>query len=86
MNNSIFYHAGDSDYISEMNGISPDVFFVPVSGTYVMTAKEAANSVLGVKPKIAIPMHYGSIVGNADDAKSFKKLVSSCQVQIPTKE
>jgi L-ascorbate metabolism protein UlaG (beta-lactamase superfamily) len=86
INNSTFYHAGDSDYIPEMNGLAPDVFFVPVSGTYVMTAKEAASSVLGVKPKLAIPMHYGSIVGNKDDAESFKKLVSTCQVQIPTKE
>ena len=86
MNNSTFYHAGDSDYIPEMNGLSPDVFFVPVSGTYVMTANEAANSILGVKPKLAIPMHYGSIVGSEDDAESFKKLVISCQVQIPTKE
>jgi L-ascorbate metabolism protein UlaG (beta-lactamase superfamily) len=86
MNNSTFYHAGDSDYIPEMNGLSPDVFFVPVSGTYVMTAKEAANSILGVKPKLAIPMHYGSIVGSEDDAESFKKLVITCQVQIPTKE
>lgn len=86
INNSTFYHAGDTDYIPEMNGLAPDVFFVPVSGTYVMTAKEAASSVLGVKPKLAIPMHYGSIVGNKDDAESFKKLVSTCQVQIPTKE
>ena len=86
INNTTFYHAGDSDYIPEMNDLAPDVFFVPVSGTYVMTAKEAANSVLGVKPKLAIPMHYGSIVGSMDDAESFKKLVSSCQVQIPTKE
>ncbi|MFM8658598.1 MAG: MBL fold metallo-hydrolase [Candidatus Nitrosotenuis sp.] len=86
INNSTFYHAGDSDYIPEMNGLAPDVFFVPVSGTYVMTAKEAASSVLGVKPKLAIPMHYGSIVGSKDDAESFKKLVTFCQVQIPTKE
>jgi L-ascorbate metabolism protein UlaG (beta-lactamase superfamily) len=86
MNDSTFYHAGDSDYIPEMNGLAPDVFFVPVSGTYVMTASEAANSVLGVKPRLAIPMHYGSIVGSKDDAESFKKLVSACQVQIPTKE
>ncbi len=86
INNSTFYHAGDSDHIPEMNNLSPDVFFVPVSGTYVMTAKEAAQSVASVKPKVAIPMHYGSIVGSKNDAELFKKLVSSCQVQIPTKE
>lgn len=86
INNATFYHAGDSDYIPEMMGLSPDVYFVPVSGTYVMNAKEAANSVLGVKPKLAIPMHYGSIIGNDEDANTFKKLVNSCEVQIPTKE
>lgn len=31
MNDSTFYHAGDSDYIPEMNNLKPDVFFVPVS-------------------------------------------------------
>lgn len=51
-----------------------------------MTAKEAANSVQGVKPKIAIPMHYGSIVGTNDDAQTFKQHVKSSQVQILTKE
>lgn len=86
MNNSKFYHAGDSDHIPEMNDLMPDVFFVPVSGTYVMSAKEGANAVKAVKPKIAIPMHYGSVVGSKDDAESLKKLVSSCQVQILTKE
>ena len=86
MNDSTFYHAGDSDHIPEMNDLRPDVFFVPVSGTYVMTAKEGAIAVNALKPKLAIPMHYGSIVGSKDDAESFKKLVSACPVQIPTKE
>lgn len=86
INGSTFYHAGDSDHISEMNELKPDVFFVPVSGTYVMTAKEAANAVNAVQPKLAIPMHYGSIVGSKYDAESFKKLVSACPVQIPAKE
>jgi L-ascorbate metabolism protein UlaG (beta-lactamase superfamily) len=86
MNNATFYHTGDSDNIPEMNDLKPDVLFVPVSGTYVMTATEAATSIQKIKPKLAIPMHYGTIVGSEDDAKTFKKLVTSCQVQIPTKE
>jgi L-ascorbate metabolism protein UlaG (beta-lactamase superfamily) len=86
MNNATFYHTGDSDDIPEMSDLKPDVLFVPVSGTYVMTANEAAAAVQKIKPKIAIPMHYGTIVGSADDAKTFKKLASSCQVQILTKE
>jgi L-ascorbate metabolism protein UlaG (beta-lactamase superfamily) len=48
-----------------------DVALLPVSGTYVMTAEEAAEAALDIKPKTAIPMHYGSIVGGINDAKRF---------------
>lgn len=80
------YHTGDSDLIPEMNDLRPDILLVPVSGTYVMTAKEAAKAVERIKPKVAIPMHYGSIVGTENDAREFKNMVKSCQVQILTKE
>ena len=36
------YHAGDTDHIPEMAGYRCDVALLPVSGTYVMTADEAA--------------------------------------------
>jgi len=80
------YHTGDSDLIPEMADLKPDILLVPVSGTYVMTAKEAANAVEKIKPKIAIPMHYGTIVGSENDAKEFKDMVKLCKVQILTKE
>lgn len=81
-----FYHTGDSDLIPSMTDLRPDILFVPVSGTYVMTAKEAAAAVDKIKPKLAIPMHYGTIVGKEDDAKRFKNMVNSCNVKILTKE
>lgn len=80
------YHTGDSDLVPEMNNLQPDILLLPVSGTYVMTAKEAAQAVEKIKPKIAIPMHYGTIVGSEDDAKEFRQLVKSCDVHILTKE
>ena len=80
------YHAGDTDLIPEMSDLKPDIALVPVSGTYVMTAQEAAKAVEKIKPKIAIPMHYGVIVGSEKDAYEFKQLVKSCEVQILTKE
>jgi L-ascorbate metabolism protein UlaG (beta-lactamase superfamily) len=80
------YHTGDSDLISEMTDLKPDILLVPVSGTYVMTAKEAAHAIEKIKPKIAIPMHYGTIVGSEKDAKEFKEMTKSCEVQILTKE
>ena len=86
MEGTTIYHTGDSDLIPEMADLKPDILLVPVSGTYVMTAKEAANAVDKIKPKIAIPMHYGTIVGSENDAKEFKDMVKSCKVQILTKE
>ena len=78
------YHSGDTDDIPEMSTTEPDVALVPVSGTYVMTAEEAAKAVNEkIKPKkLAIPMHYGSIVGSYQDAVDFKQLVTVCPVQI----
>ena len=84
INNTRIYHCGDTDIISEMNELNPDIAFVPVSGTYVMTAEEAAKAVNElIKPsKMAIPMHYGSIVGKLDDAIKFKELTNICDVYI----
>lgn len=39
-------------------------------------AKEAAAFVNELNPKIAIPTHYGSVVGKPKDAYDFKKLVN----------
>jgi L-ascorbate metabolism protein UlaG (beta-lactamase superfamily) len=82
--NNRIYHAGDTDLIPEMESIRPDIAFVPVSGTYVMNAEEAAKAVneLLRPKKIALPMHYGSIVGTEADAKKFKNLVLICRVEI----
>jgi L-ascorbate metabolism protein UlaG (beta-lactamase superfamily) len=68
------YHTGDTDHIPEINTVKCDIALVPVSGTYVMTAKEAAAAVNQFKPGKAIPMHYDDICGTRNDAEEFKKL------------
>ena len=65
------YHAGDTDYIPEMKNVRADIALLPVSGTYVMTAEEAAQAAIAVGAKIAVPMHYGAVVGTSDDAARF---------------
>lgn len=75
------YHAGDTDAIPEMRGLKTDIALLPVSGTYVMTSEEAANAAEMINPKLAIPMHYGTIVGSDEDALKFKQL-AACPVQI----
>jgi L-ascorbate metabolism protein UlaG (beta-lactamase superfamily) len=79
------YHAGDTDHIPEMKNIRTDIALLPVSGTYVMTAREAAEAAGSINPKIVIPMHYGAIVGSSEDAEIFKKLVK-CEVRLLEKE
>jgi len=79
------YHAGDTDSIPEMQGLRPDVALIPVSGTYVMTAEEAAEATQRIEPKVAIPMHYGAIVGTEADAERFRSL-AKCEVVILQKE
>ena len=79
------YHAGDTDFIPEMNGLKADVALLPVSGTYVMTAEEAAEAAKSIQPKVAVPMHYGSIVGTAADAQRFRDLCGGLIVEIMEK-
>jgi len=69
------FHAGDSDFVPEFREVKADVVLVPVSGVYVMTPSEAAEFVNTVEPRVAIPMHYGSIVASEKEAQEFKRLV-----------
>jgi len=84
-NNEItVFHTGDSDVIPEFLDLQNlDVLMVPVSGTYVMTAEEAAHLCRKIRPKYAMPMHYGTIVGSRSDAERFKQLCDGvCKVII----
>jgi len=75
------YHAGDTDLIPEMDSLKADIALLPVSGTYVMTAEEAVEAAKTIKPKLAIPMHFGAIVGSTDDAWRFcDALAGTCEV------
>lgn len=71
-----YYIAGDTDITEENKQVKCDVAFVPVSGTYTMDFKEAANLINDIQPKIAVPIHYGSIVGTNQDAIDFSKLLN----------
>lgn len=75
LNGLKYYIAGDTDITDENKTVKCDVAFVPVGGTYTMTAKEAAELVNIIKPKIAVPIHYGSVVGTNQDAIDFVNLL-----------
>ena len=70
-----YYVAGDTDAVRELSSVECDVAMVPVGGTYTMTAKEAAKLINEIRPQVAIPTHYGSIVGKPEDGDVFRKYV-----------
>ncbi|MBI5607188.1 MAG: MBL fold metallo-hydrolase [Deltaproteobacteria bacterium] len=77
------YHAGDTDFIPEMKGLSPDVALLPVSGIYVMTAEEAVEAAGAINPKLAIPMHVGGPVGSPGMADRFKEKATVPSLILP---
>ena len=70
-----YYIAGDTDITEENRKVKCDVAFVPVGGTYTMDFKEAAQLINEIQPNIAVPIHYGSVVGTKQDATDFIKLL-----------
>lgn len=77
INDIRYYIAGDTDNTIEARNVSCDVAFVPVGGTFTMTYEEAARLINEIKPVIAIPIHYGSIVGSKSDAVNFVNLLDN---------
>ncbi len=79
--NSVIYHAGDTDLIPEMKNLigygkaeNEFVALLPVGGTYTMNAEQASEAASIIQPNLAVPMHYGSVTGSTNDAEEFVKL------------
>ncbi|MGQ9679607.1 MAG: MBL fold metallo-hydrolase [Candidatus Bathyarchaeia archaeon] len=69
----IVYHTGDTDFIPEMKELRGlDLVLIPSGGTYTMDNAEAAEAVVRMHPKVAIPMHIWDT-----NPGEFKKIVES---------
>ena len=83
INGEKIYIAGDTDDLPELESIKCDVAFVPIGGMYTMNYNEAANLINEIHPKIAVPIHYGLIIGSKEDAEAFKQeVISDIKVEI----
>ena len=82
ISNKRYYVAGDTDNIKEIQDIECDVALIPIGGTYTMNYKEAAELANDINASTVIPIHYGSIVGDKEDAIRFKELVKNKEVKI----
>lgn len=71
INNISYYIMGDTDDTVDARSIKPDVLFIPIGGVYTMDYKEAIEFTNYVKPKVAVPIHYGDIVGSKEDAEKY---------------
>ena len=77
INGKKIYIAGDTDKNKENQKVTCDIAMVPIGGTFTMDAKAAAKLINIIKPEIAIPTHYGSIVGKKEDARVFADYVKA---------
>lgn len=85
VNDIKYYIAGDTDITEENKKVKCDVAFVPIGGTYTMDYIEAANLINEIKPKIAVPIHYGMIVGTNEDGLKFSHQITNnieCEILI----
>lgn len=71
-----YFIPGDTDNTEEINKVKTDICFVPIGGTYTMDYKEASTFINHIKPKKAIPIHYGSVVGDLSLKEKFSDLVN----------
>lgn len=75
--NQKYYFMGDTDALDSMKEISCDYLFIPIGGNYTMTVDEAVELTNQMKPKVVVPIHYGTIVGDANLGEIFSKKIDS---------
>ena len=76
---------GDSDNTKELRNVKADILFIPVGGTYTMNVDEAVEATLVINPKLVIPTHYGSVVGESYLGEEFKAKIGKrvdCKILI----
>ena len=76
LDDKYYYIMGDTDRTAEAGMVKCDVCFVPIGGTYTMDVYEAIDYINELKPSLAIPIHYGSIVGDVKLGEEFKNNIN----------
>ncbi len=76
-----YYHAGDTDRLPELERLRTEVAFLPIGGTYTMDVGEAAGLARAMAPRLAVPMHYGFVVGSREDAETFRAKAAPVEVR-----
>ena len=78
-----YYVMGDTDGLPFMEELKVDYLFIPIGGKFTMNVSEAVSLVNKMKPKVVIPIHYGTIIGEVGFGEEFRKSISGdieCQL------
>ena len=73
---------GSAVFAPELDQIRTDVALVPIGGHYTMDAVEAGGLVRTIAPQLAVPMHYGFVVGSPSDAGRFRDAAAPVAVEL----
>jgi L-ascorbate metabolism protein UlaG (beta-lactamase superfamily) len=76
-----YYHAGDTDHLPELESLRTNVAFLPIGGFFTMDPDEAAGLARAMGPDLAVPMHYGFVVGSPSFADQFARAAAPVPVQ-----
>jgi L-ascorbate metabolism protein UlaG (beta-lactamase superfamily) len=78
------YHAGDTDHAPELDEVRADVAFLPIGGRFTMDAAQAAGLARAIAPRVAVPFHFGFVVGSPSDGERFRQAAEPVKVEILT--
>lgn len=81
-NDISYYIAGDTDKTIDNEKVKCDVAFIPIGGHFTMDVTESSELIRIINPKIVIPIHYGSIIGDPSDGKKLKELLSDTNIEV----
>jgi L-ascorbate metabolism protein UlaG (beta-lactamase superfamily) len=82
------YHMGDTGLFGDMKFIGeyykPDLIIVPIGGHFVMNPVDAAVAAGMLKPKYALPVHYGTTPQLAGTTAEFEKALGNSSSRMIT--
>lgn len=76
LNGKKIYHAGDTDFIPEMDNLKEmnlDIAMLPMGGNFTMDVNEAIQAANAIGAKVTVPMHYKRLLGDGYE-KAEEKL------------
>src|SRR2546423_5442040 len=78
-----YWFSGDTDPNPDIEQVKTDVALVCIGGDpYVMGVTEAAGLVKKIRPQVAVPNHYGYVVGMASDGEKFAREAAPIKLEI----